>query len=81
MLVSLTDSGKGQVMQFGCFIASALKVHRVTLYPVAGAPTPDQVFGGFDELPAYSGEWPACLGGSPMRPLAVVALDCWTGAT
>jgi len=55
MLVSMTDAGKGQVMQFGCFIANSLKVHRVTLYPADSAPTPDQVFGGFDELPAYSG--------------------------
>jgi hypothetical protein len=42
--------------QVGAFVTDHLRIHRVTLYPIGAEPTPNQVFGGFDELPAYSGE-------------------------
>lgn len=55
MLVSVTNPS-GQVLQVGAFIVDHFRIHRVTLYASAReAPTPDQVFGGFDESPVYAG--------------------------
>jgi hypothetical protein len=55
MLISIKDASKGKEMQLGAFITDHLRVHRVTMYDAGKAPTADQVFGGFDELPVYSG--------------------------
>lgn len=32
-----------------------MNIHRVTLWPKNEAPSADQIFGGFDELPNYAG--------------------------
>ncbi len=55
MLVTVSEPGKASVLQAGCFITDALRIHRVTTYPAGKAPSADQVFGGSDDLPLYGG--------------------------
>lgn len=67
-IFSLLSTARAQV---GAFVTDHLRIHRVTLYPIGAEPTPNQVFGGFDELPAYSGECVCCA--APPRMGACVS--------
>ncbi|RYG49878.1 hypothetical protein EON67_06295 [archaeon] len=55
VLVTVSEEGKSKVMQFGGMASTYLQLHRVALFDADKAPTPDQVFGGFDEAPVYAG--------------------------
>lgn len=55
VLVTVSEEGKPKVMQFGGMASTYLQLHRVALFDADKAPTPDQVFGGFDETPVYAG--------------------------
>lgn len=55
LLITIKDGAKGQTMQVGAFCTDHMRIHRVTLYKAGAEPSPNQVFGGFDELPNYAG--------------------------
>ena len=46
MLVTITEPGKASALQVGCFLGSALRIHRVALFPAGKEPSADVVFGG-----------------------------------
>lgn len=55
MLISVSDAAAGKTLQVGAFVVDHVRIHRVTLYETSKAPTPDQIFGGYDESPVYAG--------------------------
>jgi len=55
LLITMSNPNNSNVLQIGAFITDHLRIHRVTLLPSKDAPSPDKVFGGFDELPYYAG--------------------------
>jgi hypothetical protein len=46
MLVTIKEPGKASALQVGCFLGSALRIHRVALFPAGKEPSADVVFGG-----------------------------------
>src|SRR5262249_47769758 len=57
VLVALHDPKKNMTVHVGGLLTDVLRVHRVSIYPKGDAPTADQVFGGYDEKPNYSGTY------------------------
>lgn len=55
VLITIKDSSKPSVLQFGGVATDYLQVHRVTCSPAGSEPSADDIFSGQEDKPFYQG--------------------------